>query len=59
LCDPPLMIPTPWSDHSLVWSNIYITKPHVELAIAAPRLPKIDTLDSCPDFWDRDVIPAY
>jgi hypothetical protein len=58
-CDPPITIPTLWSNHSLVWSSIYITKPCVELAVAAPCLPKIDTLDSCPGFWSCDVIPAY
>jgi hypothetical protein len=48
-CDPPHVIKTEWSDHSIVWANCYITHPLVERASPAPRIKKLSHL---PDsFW--------
>ena len=54
----PVTVPTLWSDHSLVWAPIHITRPRVELAKAAPRLPDVPTLDAHKQFWPS-ALAAY
>ena len=54
----PVTVPTLWSDHSLVWAPIHITKPRVELAKPAPRLPDTATLDAHKPFWPS-VLTVY
>ena len=54
----PVMVPTLWSDHSLVWAPIHITKPCVELAKPAPWLPDMPTLDAHKPFWPS-ILAAY
>ena len=54
----PVTVPTPWSDHCLVWAPIHIINPRVELARPAPRLPDMTTLDRHRPFW-ASVMTAY
>ena len=54
----PVTVPTLWSDHCLVWAPVHITKPRVELAKPAPRLPDMTTLDRHRPFW-ASVMAAY
>ena len=54
----PTTVPTLWSDHSLVWAPIHVTKPQVELAKPAPWLPDLPTLDNHKPFW-ASVLGAY
>ena len=54
----PVTVPTLWSDHSLVWAPVHMTKPRVELAKPTPRLPDTPTLDAHKPFWPS-ALAAY
>ena len=45
----PVPIKTNHSDHLFVWSDCFLSSPKVEIAVPAPRLPRVDQLDD--DFW--------
>lgn len=52
----PTSLPTLWSDHSLVWVDCMLIRPHVQMAIPADRLPHISSLDD--SFWSS-IMQAY
>ena len=54
----PVAIPTNWSDHKLVWADCSVLSPRVEIAVAAPRLPDIDSLSKDGQFWSS-VLRGY
>jgi len=56
--EPPYVISTNWSDHRLVVSDLIVTKPVVQVAIPAPRLPNLDGLDRSKTFWPS-VLTAW
>ena len=45
----PIPIKTNHSDHHFVWSDCFLTSPKVEIAVPAPRLPRMDKLGD--NFW--------
>ena len=45
----PIPIKTNHSDHHFVWSDCFLTNPKVEIAVPAPRLPRMDKLGD--NFW--------
>ena len=45
----PVPIKTNHSDHHFVWTDCFLSSPKVEIAIPAPRLPRLDKLDDA--FW--------
>ena len=47
----PVPIRTNHSDHHFVWADCYITSPRVEIAVSAPRLPRVDRLSN--GFWSH------
>ena len=47
----PIPIKTNHSDHHFVWSDCFLSSPKVEIAIPAPRLPRLDKLDD--SFWSN------
>ena len=47
----PIPIKTNHSDHHFVWSDCFLSDPKVEIAIPAPRLPRLDKLDD--SFWSN------
>ena len=47
--DLPVSLPTLWSDHNLVWVDCTLSKPRVQMAVPADRLPNISSLDD--EFW--------
>ena len=53
---PPVTIPVLWSDHSLVWSECVLSRPKVQMAVPADRLPPVHRLDD--KFWS-DVLGSY
>ena len=52
----PISLPTLWSDHNLVWVDCTLSRPRVQMAVPADRLPPIPKLD--PKFW-ADVLAIY
>ena len=52
----PVTIPVLWSDHSLVWSECVLSRPKVQMAVPADRLPPSHRLDD--KFWS-DVLESY
>jgi len=49
--DRPSTVPTLWSDHKLVWAKCGIISPRVQITVAAPCLPNIDSLTHSKKFW--------
>ena len=49
--EPPYVLSTNWSDHRVVVSDLIVTKPVVQVAVPAPRLPNLDGLDKSETFW--------
>ena len=45
----PIPIKTNHLDHHFVWSDCFLSSPKVEIAVPAPRLPRMDMLDD--SFW--------
>ena len=45
----PVSLPTLWSDHNLVWVDCTLSRPRVQMAVPADRLPPILKLDA--QFW--------
>ena len=56
--DLPVAFPTLWSDHKFVYADCIVTRPQVEIAWAAPRLPPIPTLNADKYFWP-EVMASY
>ena len=56
--EPPYVLSTNWSDHRMVVSDLIVTKPIVQVAVPAPRLPNLDGLDKSKTFWS-DVLTAW
>ena len=54
--DEPATLPVPWSDHYLVTVTCTVSRPKVQIAVAAPRLPDINKLDNI--FW-KQVTAEY
>ena len=52
----PVSIPNLWSDHSLVWADCVLSKPRIQMAVPADRLPPVDRLDK--DFW-KEALSSY
>jgi len=47
----PYVLSTSWSDHRVVVSDLIVTKPVVQVATPAPRLPNLDGLGKSKMFW--------
>jgi len=47
----PRCLDTNWSDHRVAVATLVVDTPKVQLAIPARRLPSLETLDKCPEFW--------
>ena len=45
------VLSTNWSDHRVVVSDLIVTKPVVQVAAPAPRLPGLDGLSKSKTFW--------
>jgi len=45
------VLSTNWSDHRVVVSDLIVTKPVVQVATPAPRLPSLDGLSKSKTFW--------
>ena len=45
----PVPIKTNHSDHHFIWSDCFLSSPKVEIAVPAPRLPRMDRLGD--SFW--------
>ena len=45
----PIPFKTNHLDHHFVWSDCFLSSPKVEIAVPAPRLPRMDKLDD--GFW--------
>jgi len=58
VAEPPYVLSTNWSDHRVVVSDLIVTKPAVQVARPAPRLPDLDGLDRSKTFWP-DVLVAW
>jgi len=56
--EPPCVLSTNWSDHRVVVSDLIVTKPVVQVATPAPRLPSLDGLDKSKTFWPN-VLAAW
>ena len=56
--EPPYVLSTNWSDHRVVVSDLIVTKPVVQVAVPAPRLPDLDGLDKSRTFWPS-VLAAW
>jgi len=54
----PWCIDTNWSDHQVIVATLVVDAPRVQMAIPARRLPSLETLDKCPDFW-AGVLSAW
>jgi len=54
----PRCLDTNWSDHRVVIATLVVDAPRVQLAIPARRLPSLETLDKCPEFW-AGVLSAW
>lgn len=54
--DDPVSVPVLWSDHALVWADCTFSKPRVQMALPANRLPPTHRLDD--KFW-ADTLGAY
>ena len=58
VAEPPYVLSTNWSDHRVVISELIVTKPAVQVARPAPRLPDLDGLDKSKTFWS-DILTAW
>ena len=56
--EPPYILSTNWSDHRVVVSDLIVSKPVVQVATPAPRLPGLDRLDRSKTFWP-DILAAW
>ena len=54
----PYVLSTNWSDHRVVVSDLIVTKPVVQVAVPAPRLPNLDGLEKSKVFWPS-VLAAW
>ena len=54
--DDPVSIPNLWSDHALVWADCVLSRPCVQMAVPADRLPPVDRLDKI--FW-KEALASY
>ena len=54
--DDPVSIPNHWSDHALVWADCVLSRPCVQMAVPADRLPPVERLDK--DFW-KEALASY
>ena len=52
----PVSLPTLWSDHNLVWVDCTLSRPRVQMAVPADRLPPVPKLDA--QFW-ADALAKY
>ena len=52
----PVSLPTLWSDHNLVWVDCTLSRPRVQMAVPADRLPPVPKLDA--QFW-ADALARY
>jgi len=54
----PWCLDTNWSDHRVTVATLVVDAPRVQMAIPARRLPPLETLDKCPEFW-AGVLSAW
>ena len=52
----PVSLPTLWSDHNLVWVDCTLSRPCIQMAVPADRLPPVPKLDA--QFW-ADTLAKY